>query len=86
MNVAQSVEWELVGETEVIGEILAQCHVVHHKSHITDLGIPVLFWREGNYEIVYFIHDSRCLELNLYREPGKFKPIVLLSRNKSEQE
>jgi hypothetical protein len=29
MNVEQLVEWELAGETEVLGEILPQGHFVH---------------------------------------------------------
>jgi hypothetical protein len=35
MSVKQSVEWELAGETEVVGKILLQCHFAHHKSHMT---------------------------------------------------
>jgi hypothetical protein len=35
MNVEQSVEWELAGETGVLREILSHWHFVHHKSHMT---------------------------------------------------
>jgi hypothetical protein len=35
MNMEQSVEYELAGETEVFGENVPQCHFVHHKSHMT---------------------------------------------------
>jgi hypothetical protein len=35
MIVEQSVECELAGETESLGENLAQCNFVHHKYHIT---------------------------------------------------
>jgi hypothetical protein len=35
MMVEQSVECELTGETEVLGENLSQFHFVHHKSHMS---------------------------------------------------
>jgi hypothetical protein len=35
MIVEQSVEWELAEKTELLVEILPQCHFVHHKSHMT---------------------------------------------------
>jgi hypothetical protein len=33
------VEWRLAGETEVLGNSLAQRHFVHRKSHKTRLGL-----------------------------------------------
>jgi hypothetical protein len=39
MNVEQLVEWELAGKTETLGENLPQCHLVHHKSHMTWPGL-----------------------------------------------
>jgi hypothetical protein len=36
--VEQLVEWRLTGETEVLGENLAQRHFVNHKSHMTSPG------------------------------------------------
>jgi hypothetical protein len=38
MNVEQSMEQELAGETEVLGENLPQCHLVHHNPTWPDLG------------------------------------------------
>jgi hypothetical protein len=35
MNVEQSLEWELAGETEVFTENPSQHQFVHHKSHMT---------------------------------------------------
>jgi hypothetical protein len=50
MSVEQSVEWELAGETEVLGENMPQCHGVHHKSHMTwpELEPRQLRWEPGD--------------------------------------
>jgi hypothetical protein len=41
MIVEQSVEWELAGETEVLGEDLPQCRFVHHKTDMTWPGLEL---------------------------------------------
>jgi hypothetical protein len=35
MSVELSVECELAGEAEELGDNLPQCHFVHQKSHMT---------------------------------------------------
>jgi hypothetical protein len=39
MIMEKSVEW-LAGETEVLGENLPQCRVVHHKPHMLPVREP----------------------------------------------
>jgi hypothetical protein len=39
MIVEQLVEWRLAGETKVLSENLPQRQFVHHKSHMTRLGL-----------------------------------------------
>jgi hypothetical protein len=50
MNMEQSVEFKLAGETEVLGENLPQCHFVYNEPHITWPGLepePPL-WEAGD--------------------------------------
>jgi hypothetical protein len=48
-----SVEWELAGETEALGENLHQRHLVHHKTHMIWPGIEPgpPRWEAGLFEI-----------------------------------
>jgi hypothetical protein len=50
VSVEQPVEWELEGETEVLGENLPQRNFVHQKSHMMwpglELGPPR--WEDGD--------------------------------------
>jgi hypothetical protein len=50
MSVEQSVERELAGGTEVLGENLLHCRVVHHKYHKTSPGLEPgpLLWEIGD--------------------------------------
>jgi hypothetical protein len=35
MNMEQLLDLELTGKIALLGESLPQCHLVHHKSHMT---------------------------------------------------
>jgi hypothetical protein len=59
MNVEQSVESELAGETEVLGENLPQCHYVHYKSHMTWPGL------EPGLTLKQFLHPLYCMGTEL---------------------
>jgi hypothetical protein len=50
MIVEQSVECELAGETEILGENLPQCHFVYHKSDMNCVGLEPgpLRWEAGH--------------------------------------
>jgi hypothetical protein len=49
MIIVHLVDWELVGETEVLGEKLPQSHYAHHKPNMIwpgiELGPPL--WEAG---------------------------------------
>jgi hypothetical protein len=50
MSMEQSVECELAGETEVLGENLPQCHFVYYKSNMTSPGLEpgLSLWETGD--------------------------------------
>jgi hypothetical protein len=54
-NVEQLVDWELTGETEILGENLPQCYFVLHKSHMTWPGLELgqAWWETGNFLFIY---------------------------------
>jgi hypothetical protein len=63
MNVEQSVEWELAGETEVRGGNLTKWHFVHHKPHMAWSGLepgPPSDVHIGNSETKWLCQSSGC--------------------------
>jgi hypothetical protein len=64
MSVKQTVEWELAGETEVLGENLLQYHFVHHKSHVTWLGSNLgrRGWKPATSRLNYGTDNINILE------------------------
>jgi hypothetical protein len=64
MNVKQSVEWKVAGETEVLGENPPQCNFVHHKSH---MNVSYIYIYLFIYVILYFLWFScDCLQLTFF--------------------
>jgi hypothetical protein len=53
--VEQSVQRELTGETEILGQNLPQCLFDHHKSYTTwpELEPRPLFWKAGDNSLSY---------------------------------
>jgi hypothetical protein len=50
MNVEQSIERELAEKTEILEGNLPQCHIFHHKSHVTCPMIELEhLWYEASY-------------------------------------
>jgi hypothetical protein len=49
-NTEQLVEWEFAEKTEILGEILFQCHFVHQNFHMTWSGTEPEppRWKAGN--------------------------------------
>jgi hypothetical protein len=76
MSVEQSVEWELAGETEVLGKNLLQYHFVHHKSHMTcpgtEPGPP--WWETGNYSPELW--HGHIFSLFFLFEKNKIRPMI----------
>jgi hypothetical protein len=68
MSVEQSVERELAGEPEVLGENLPQRHFVQHKSHMTWPGLELghIFSPAATFANIrrYFV-EVHCLGGNL---------------------
>jgi hypothetical protein len=54
MIMEQLVEWELAGETDVLGENLPQCHFVLHKSLVGMLIMNATYYHE------IFLYTELC--------------------------
>jgi hypothetical protein len=74
MNTEQSVEWELTGESEELGENLPQYHFVHHKSHVlspvTKPGPPELWHGLPRNLSRRFIRMALVIKALVYHSPS----------------
>lgn len=60
-SVEQLVEWELLGETKVFGEILPHCNLHNHKTLWPDMGLnPGIRYRKSVTNLLSYCTDSSC--------------------------
>jgi hypothetical protein len=86
MSVKQSVEWELAGETEVLGGNVPRRHFVHHKSHMTwpgtEPGPPR--WEANTNRLsygaaIYLVHIQSFLKRTLFPKTMPVFPVLQIT-------
>jgi hypothetical protein len=93
MSVEQSVEWKSAEETEVLEENLSQCHLFHHKSHMTcpgiEPGLPrweagVTAWAmarhgsQANVDLMYIPFTGRIYILKNTNQILNLRPVIYI--------
>jgi hypothetical protein len=79
MSMEELVEWELAGETEVLGEILPQCHFGHHKSHMTLPGIePGIAAVESRRLTAWYMESPHRSDITTILQEAQISNIYLL--------